>query len=309
MTGRVLVHAGWPKTATTSLQRQLRVWPNLAGRPLDRPGGAEAKLLMRKLVTGDEVGPAELSQFLERSWHDRSTIVVLSNEGFIGTPRWQTTNRRSEPVDIARRLAGTDWSVTVLATLREPRAMVRSCYRFAVRGGFAGGYATYLDDRLRERSASLGPFSLRRVLEAYDELLGVESVVVAWMEDLVSDPQHFWADVSVRTGSDELSALGAEPLSHMNPTRLGPEWFELGLNRMLAVHAGRRRSRAGRRIRRAYTAGPARWWSPSRRPEIPASVAGAEDELVAAMEDDITWICDRYGVDRPYERDPRELGT
>lgn len=297
VTRRAILHIGWPKTATTSLQHQLRqAWPNLAGRPWDREGGKEARLLLRGIMLGTVDGSC-LDRLFASSWHEPSLPVIVSDENLVGTRRWQHGFERLDPAEVPGLVSATSWPVHVVMTLRDPAALLRSNYRYAVRGGYSRSYADYIGEERRELTAGRSPFAIRRVVEAWDRSFGKAAITVGWMERLVRDPVRFWADLAIAVGVPELARVGAVPLGHRNPTGLGALRWELALNRVLAPQTDRRRARFTRRARRFYNAHVANRL-PGGPPDLGADVR--ERALVSAMEADLDWVCDRYGAARPW---------
>lgn len=298
MTRKVILHVGWPKTATTSLQQQLREgWPNLGGRPWNRPGGEQSRFLWRALAIDGDVDGLALDGDIESSWHDRSLPVVISNEGLIGLRKWQHGGSRLAPEHIPALVAATTWPVHVVMTLRDPLALVRSTYHYAVRGGYVGSYADYLEQERVELSERGGAFAIRPVVEAWEQAFGREAVTITWMETLVSDPVRFWDDLALATDVPELSRLGQIPLDHRNSTNLGPLRWELALNRVLKSKSDRRRARYTHRLRRLYNRRLAAHLVPASS-TLPHE-GSAERVVVERMEADIDWLCEHRGLARP----------
>jgi len=300
---RALIHIGWPKTATTSMQRQMRAWPNVAGRPWNRPGGEEARLLMRALDKGHGVSPNELDDLLDKSWHDTNRPVILSDEQLVSLPPWKDKPDEPDPREIPAIWAASSWQRTVIATLREPRSLLRSSYRYSVRGGNFGSYRRYLtevrDDLDRER----GPMLFAGVLRAWEEIVGADAIVVTWMEDFVADHQAFWSHVAGACDVPELARLGDEPTVHLNSNRLAPLWFERSMNALLAPHRGKRRSEFGRHVRRFYNFNVSRHMPKARQP-VQIGCEELEAEVVDRLERELDLVCERYETRRPYQRPP-----
>jgi hypothetical protein len=293
VTRRVIVHAGWPKTATTTLQQQLRIaWPNLAGRPFNRPGGDACKRLMQDLIRGRVDGPS-IDALFESSWHDRSLPVVVSNESLVGIRKWQHGRETVEPLAIPGHLATSSWPAQVVFTLREPAALVRSHYRYAVRDGYFGSYRDFLEQERLALELGNGPFSLRRVIEAWERSFGRQAITIAWMDVLVQDPARFWGDLATATGVAELAGVADVPIEHRNPTMLGPMRWELAVNRALAPKSDRSRGRYTSPARRLHN----RIVSRRLHSGTPEDLNGGalEHHVVASIRADITWLTARYG--------------
>ena len=292
MTRLAVVHIGWPKTATTSLQHQLRVgWPNLAGRPWNRPGGYACQALMQELVRGRTDGPA-IDALLASSWHDQTLPVVVSHEGLVGMRKWQHDLVNNDALAVPGYLAATSWPVHVVATLRDPVELVRSNYRYAVRGGYARSYAEFLEEERANLLLGRGPFAIRNVIEAWERSFGRSAITVAWMDAMVHDPVAFWGDIATATGVSEFARIGDIPLENRNQTSLGPLRWELALNRVLAPKEGRRRSPYTNRLRRAYNRYVAGHLS--RLGSTDPAGGMLEQSVVGPMRDDLAWLTQRY---------------
>jgi hypothetical protein len=292
VTRRALVHGGWPKTATTTLQQQLRVaWPNLAGRPWNRPGGEASKLVLGDVVRGRADGKA-IDGLFESSWHDRSLPVVLSHEGLVGMRKWQFGRDNVDSLAVAGHLAATSWPVHVVLTIRDPVELVRSNYRYAVRGGYQHSYRDYLEEEAIVLASGRGPFSIRNVVESWEGSFGREAVTIAWMDTMLEHPASFWKELAEVTGTAELERIADVPLEHLNPTLLGPLRWELAVNRLLAPKHGRRRSPYTARLRRAYNRHVARHLT-SRPPEI-LDGGALELSVTEPMQNDVAWLRERY---------------
>jgi hypothetical protein len=227
--GTVLLHIGLPKTGTTSLQEVLRGWPNLAGKPFDRPGGADARALQEALRAGTLTGAA-FDAHLVACRQDPDRPVVLSAEALAGAPR-EWFGPLARPVEMARTLGTTGWDGRVLVTLRRPRAWLRSTFRYAVRGGYPETYDRFLARVTADLDAGRGFACWEVTVAAHDAAFGPDTVAVTWFEDLVRDPAAVWGAVAARLDLPELRRLGDDPLPHLNDTPVGPPALELALNR------------------------------------------------------------------------------
>lgn len=239
-TGPVLLHVGLPKTGTTSLQETLREWPNTAGKPFDRPGGAAARDLQEAVRAGTLTGEA-LDRHLAAARRRDDLPVILSAEALAGRSQ-QSLVPATPPVEMARQLGTTTWDGRVLVTLRQPRPWLRSIYGQFVRGGYTGTYDRYLALIADDLDAGRGVASWDVTVAAYDAAFGSAAVAVAWFEDLVDDAAAFWAGVADRLDLPALRRLGAVPLPRTNEARLGPPALELTLNRHVLrneLHRGR----------------------------------------------------------------------
>lgn len=292
----VLIHIGWPKTATTSLQAQLVRWPNVAGRPYDSPEGQHRRRELLRAVSPGGISGAELDALLERSWPDRTRPVILSNETFVGMRKWRR-DPRADAVDVPSVVARTSWQARILVTVREAEALVRSTYRYAVVQGCPHPYRRYLADELALFDRGRSRLDLDRIVSAWAAAFGDGSVLVRSMSSLVEDPAHFWRELSDASGMPALAELGSAPMTHRNETRLGPLGRELAVNRALGrLGDGRVGTPASRVIRRTY-----------RRRIGPHLAAGAasdladgldlERELVERIAAGMDAVVARHGID------------
>jgi hypothetical protein len=289
---RVIVHAGWPKTATTTLQFQLRAaWPNLAGRPWSRPGGDASRTVLHDVTRGNSDG-ATIDALFESSWRDRTLPVFLSHEGLVGMRKWQHGRDRLDPLAIPGHLSATSWPVHVVFTLREPRSLLRSNYRYAVRDGYSRTYLDFLDEERVALQTGHGPLSIRGVIEAWEHAFGRSAISIAWMDVLVADPVSFWNDLAAFTGVAELARVAAVPIEHRNRTMLGPLRWELAVNRVLAPKSDRRRGRYTARARRVHNRLVADRLGRDRPDELDGGAL--EREIVDQMSADVEWLTERY---------------
>ncbi len=302
MNRRVIVHIGWPKTATTSLQRQLLLrWPNLAGRPWSRPGGDASRTLLKQLTTGT-LEAAALDEHLEASSHDRALPVMLSHEGLTGMRRWQHGDHRTDATDMAAAFSrATTWPVhVVIVASATPPRVVRSHYLYAVRGGYTRTYTDFLGEERSAYENGTSRLAIRRVVTAWEREFGRPNVTIAFMEQVVTDPVGFWTDLAADTETPEVARIGETPFEHHNTTLLGPLRWELGLNRLLQSKSDRRRAPYTHRVRRLYT----RRLAPHLPRTSAADLVGtsAERSIVEPMNIDLDWVCERYGLVRPISR-------
>lgn len=179
----VVIHVGFPKTATTALQRH--VFPALAECAAATP----ADPLFRTLSTNLWVAPDD--EFLEdtfRGYVDdlsrRSRTVVLSREDWSrNREQWtgQPTGDRS-----ADRLARIAPGAQILVVVRNQPSMMRSMYGQYLRTGGGErmeGWAESVLDR------SMLHFD--QLVTRYHERFGRDAVKVMLYEHFVADPAQF----------------------------------------------------------------------------------------------------------------------
>lgn len=231
---RIIVHAGWPKTATTSLQHQLRNYPNLGARPYSRPHEVVDRTICDNLLYNDEWLPQEFERWLEQCWRDHSRPLWYSDELLIGMPVAHWAGRFVSQEERARRVTGA-WPATVVLTTRDPTSLLRSTYRHAVnrQQAYSHDYGTFLRRVAADRTEEHGPFAVKNVVKAFSRVVGTENVHAFRMEDCVGDPKWFWGTVGELASTPELALLGEESLPRENQAHSSLIAFRTTTNKIL----------------------------------------------------------------------------
>jgi hypothetical protein len=291
----VILHVGWPKTATTSLQSQLRGYPNLAGKPYGREGAMEARLVVDTLVRSGPWHLDGLRALVEAAHRDSTLPVILSNESLIEMPQREWFDNCVGPFEVARRLAQLEGRHHVLMTLRDPREMLRSTWLHHVREGRVQGYADFLRRVTADRTAGRGSFAIRELVDTYGDIFGTSRVVVAFSEDFTTDPAGFWRRFARTFGCEKFTADVADGTPRLNETTLGPIGFEATINRLLYLYAKVARTESTRHLRRWVTRNVSvRIRTDHRR--FFARFAASEDPLVADLVADVAYVRGKYTV-------------
>lgn len=291
----VVLHVGWPKTATTSLQSQLRGYPNLAGKPYGREGAMEARLVVDALVRSVPWHADGLRALVEAARRDTTLPVILSNESLIEMPQREWFDNCVGPFEVARRLAQLEGRHHILMTLRDPREMLRSTWLHHVREGRVQSYDDFLRRVTADRSAGRGSFAIRELIDTYGDIFGVARVVVAFSEDFTANPARFWERFARTFGCEGFTADAADSAPRLNETTLGPIGFEATVNRLLRLYAGVVRTENTRHLRRWVTRRVSvRIRTDHRR--FFARFADVEDPLVAALVADVSYVRSKYTV-------------
>lgn len=230
---RVLFHVGWPKTATTSFQRQIREYPNLAGKPFNRDGGDDAVAVIYNLCTAQEWSSHQLDDLLNQSHHDTELPVILSDEGLIAMPQRVWFEGLVSPEERARRLAQTSWTSSILMTMREPVSQLRSTWMHWVREGYAMNYEQFLQRVREDRAQQTGTFAVASLVECYADLFGSRNVIVSDYEAYVAQPERFWRQLSLVMDVGLVPHVDATDLQRLNSMHLGPLRAELKVNAAL----------------------------------------------------------------------------
>lgn len=203
----LLLHLGYPKTGTTSLQASL--FPKAGG--WDFLGKTHEETMpesldaFRTLVNyGTEyhvqtAGPTVLEGIRKTAAEGRDDIALISLEGltnpFVDTHYTQPKDIYRKATDIRRILAPLlDEGVTVkvLATLRVQTELLPSLFSQCFLQGFSSGlfkpnYVSFLDFMFDDRLLGFGPdFQFDAFLDHCGELFGVENTFATAMDGLFS---------------------------------------------------------------------------------------------------------------------------
>lgn len=292
---RVILHVGWPKTATTSLQSQLRNYPNLAGKPFGRDGALLARKVVDDIARSSNWSPTALEELIVASWRDQSLPVLLSNESLIEMPQREWFDDLVGPFEIARRLAQCEADKRVLMTLRDPRNLLRSTWLHHVREGRVQSYPDFLARILDDRKCDRGSFSIGLLGNMYGDLFGYDNVAIAFSEDFANDPVRFWERFAEFFGIKTFAPDLTNERPRLNETTLGPIRFEMSVNRLLNVYGRTLRQGNTRELRRAVTR------RVSRRLNVDHSkffsrFSTLETQLVSELTDDVASLRRRFTV-------------
>jgi hypothetical protein len=193
---RVVVHVGFHKTGTTTLQYQL--FPTLPGvvlltrTPHHGPAGYDE--FAKGLCKFDSGGydPAGLRAFLTMVAPEEPGTLLLSDEGISGIPnlgphlREESTDRIATLVPDARILIG----------IRNQATMWRSLYNdYVSRGGYRS-FAKFAANAAPGFTFDLDYLRFDGFIDAYQRAFGPERVKVVAYEHLETDPAGFAREVS-----------------------------------------------------------------------------------------------------------------
>jgi hypothetical protein len=297
----VLLHVGWPRTGTTTLQALLGTLPNNVARPFPDPDTSRARAEMTSIRNDADWDPRSFVEWLdERRAATDADALVLSDEALVGS---YTSDRlgHAGPLVVADRLQRVLPSATVWFTLRDPRSMVRSTYLHAVSRGYPERYATYLREA-RAEFGRIGPwrFDIARVIDGYAERFGPDRVVLSSLAGLLRSPVAYWQTLADRAAAPEVAALGDLTVPHVNATRSRRPSVDAWLNRRVLSpvwqqDADRRlaRMRWDRRLARIPL--PRESWPP-------ADTESREGEVVELLADSLAGVRSHYSsIDRPGE--------
>jgi hypothetical protein len=205
----LLLHVGYPKTASTWLQRYLFSWPGTGMRGLGKEGRRHP---VRELV---RIQPFEFDAADFRSRFEPllgaigadGLLPVLSFERLSGHP----FSGGHDAKELAQRLKDVFPEAKVLIVIREQRSMVVSTYKWYV---IKGGPCTLRRFVKSPSSGSrrvpwfnLEQFEYHRLIQHYRMLFGDDAVHVMPFERFVRDPQAFVSELAEFAGvtiDDEL---------------------------------------------------------------------------------------------------------
>lgn len=202
----VLLHVGFPKTATTSLQDHVfsvLPWVCNLGKPDMRRG---LKKALRHIASDDldrfDRKHADCVRDAVRDARRSARSIVISHEGMTGS-RWRTvgTTRvlrengfRALRTATAERLRDClgDARVRVLFTIREQRAWLLSTFAdLVLREGLSMELADWLGSGLDRPDDFYADPDFNRTIALYEALWGSDRVHVLAYEEMTAAPDRF----------------------------------------------------------------------------------------------------------------------
>lgn len=218
-----LLHIGFPKCMSTSLQRDLfAVHPEIMflgwGLPETEHGWCsdqmsalcEVGLRYEKVLDFDKQEAKRIFDSLIDGFKcsDDKRCLCLSYESFSFTMHFDV-----DPTIKAERLRylmGDDTKVLII--IRNQLDLIRSYYYECVRGGFPGSFPEFLDYNFHYQFHSIfSDIRYSRLYKFYCNLFGVENVLIVPMEELVENHQEVVSSICQYAG---ISALDSELQRH-----------------------------------------------------------------------------------------------
>lgn len=207
---RLLVHVGYPKTATTTLQNT--VFSKLPGlRYLGKPFSRALQRVEESIIVDDDAAFArklpDYRGLFAEALSDRPCAAALSHEGLLrynrhhargGNPLARTCSR------VADVLTGMADRTRILLTIRRQEDLVISfCQHFPVLEETGLGFHEYLATALEAPDEGLlGSLRYDRIAGLYADRFGRENVIVLPYEELVQDAARFSVVVAEAIGAD-----------------------------------------------------------------------------------------------------------
>lgn len=204
---RVLLHVGYPKTATTWLQKV--VLPRHDQLALLRHRSSGCDWIQRVLADHAlDFDPERYRAAIEESLRAAAgRVAFISHEAYLGDPFLGAPNGEAS----ARRLHTLFPDARVLIVIREQGAMIDSLYRqYVQEGGTASPQQLFADpSALRVRFAR-GYLAYDGAVDRFAAHFGRERVRVMLFEDLRASPQRFVDELCEMAGVAPLSLGGAD---------------------------------------------------------------------------------------------------
>jgi hypothetical protein len=241
---RLLIHAGYHKTGTSFLQKNLFIDQN-AGycSPIDR-------IYLRNTFIRTNPFEFDSAKVREEFMPDinkaleKCLIAVLSHEQFSGQPAGSGYGVRRRQREISRkeivnRLYACFPEARVLIVIREQREMIKSIYKFFVLGWkskLSANIEQFLDQSMLDNGYGplfhLDYLRYDHIISHYQSLYGVANVKVLPYEWLRDEPLEFINQINRFAGNNIVETVSAEKVNEGYSASLCT--LKRYLNRMLA---------------------------------------------------------------------------
>jgi hypothetical protein len=213
---KFFIHVGYPKTATTTLQKRLFVrHPDICylGKPFD----PELLAIEKQLLTLDEGRfDQRLHELRERFLAcvpdcGKRTTLLLSHEGFLRPTRYQGHDLHRTAERIMRVIGeplASDYEVNVLITVRNQLDIIPS-YFFHFESRSPERFRQFIRTSLENpRQGYFASLFYDEVARDYTELFGNGHVRIMLFEEFVAERESFLRSLSGYLGIDDSSSLG-----------------------------------------------------------------------------------------------------
>lgn len=208
----ILLHLGYYKTATTSLQEQVF----LPEHGVHRPWSVNELIERFALAEPFEWDADGMRRDLERAHAEaeqRGHVLAFSCERFSGSPFDGGTDARLQ-IDRCKDLVP---DARVLVTIRRQPDMILTCYKHYVRAGGAQSLSRFIDQpRLGRDTVPFFRarfFEYHRLIEYVQKLWGRDRVLVLPFELLKKNPASYLKAIGDHMGATLPSAMPPDPLN------------------------------------------------------------------------------------------------
>jgi len=199
-----LIHVGWPKTGTSTLQQHL--FPAFGGKDLVGPHSGLFYRFTQDVIQTDD------DRYLAHTWagfiadaRERLPVLIISREDL-------TKDGRTER--IADRLHALLPDARILACVRNQRTLVPSFYAQHVRDGCPQRFERWLDDNVPRR------WHYDVAVDHFQARFGPDRVTVLAFEHLAEDPAGFADSVRAAVLDGEVGpAPGDLPVTNPRASR------------------------------------------------------------------------------------------
>lgn len=219
-----LIHIGWPKTGTSTLQGH--VFPAFGGTDLVGPKSQLFYRFTQNLIQADD------EDYLEATWRgfiadarQRLPALIISREDL-------TKDGRTER--IARRLHELLPEAHILACVRNQRTLIPSFYGQHLKDGCPQRFDQWLSENVPRR------WQYDTGIEHFQARFGADRVTVLAYEQLVEDPAAFAAAVYATILEGEAQPAEALPTTNRMASRT-TRWALRRMNRLFRRSAWQRR--------------------------------------------------------------------
>jgi len=223
---RLVIHLGYPKAASTTLQNALffklhqegRI--HFVGRAFESgyfgPAANKKDYKSWFRAVCDPTTPADEKPDIPSPLVD-GKLNLLSEGLFVNH------ERRGDTIAIAERLvpyfASRSDHLRLLFVIRNQQTLVRSDYVQRYRKIKKGTIGEYVTENLRlGRDGQFGVFDFAELIGSYAAIVGKENITIAFFEDLSKDISRFSTDIGAAIGVDPGVVRGHLESSHLNRT-------------------------------------------------------------------------------------------
>ena len=241
---KILIHAGFHKTGTSYLQKNLFVNRDAGyDSPADRHELRNAIIRTNPFLFDAATVRNKFMPAINRSLsHQR--VPVLSHEQFTGQPAGSGYGIRRRQREISRKEVANRLHVCfpdakVLIVIREQKEMIKSIYKYFVsgwHGKLSASIEQFLDQAPLEKG--YGPLfnidylQYHHVIEHYQTLFGRDSVLILPYEWLRDQPLEFVNRINRFTGNKLAESVVSQKVNQSNSAYLCT--VKRHINRLLA---------------------------------------------------------------------------